>query len=146
MVFFNYLNFLSICLEFSITHRVGTERNRTIIFISVSHLFPTYFGLKWIHNGIFLIVWIFLLFFWNFLLRIEQERNGTIISIFSLSQPFSTYFGLKWSNNSFFFNFLNFFTIFTVFSITLRVGTKQNYKFYFLRFSSFSNQFWLEMN
>ena len=54
MVFFNFLNFFAILLEFSITRRVGTERNGPIIFIfSLSRPFPTYFGLKWSHNGIF---------------------------------------------------------------------------------------------
>ena len=44
---------------------IGSERNRTIIFIfSLSRTFPTYFGLKWSHNGIFLF---FFLFFWNFI-------------------------------------------------------------------------------
>ena len=39
------LNFFVIFLEFSITRRVGTERNDNFYF-SLSHLFPTYFGLK----------------------------------------------------------------------------------------------------
>ena len=46
--------------------RNGTERNNNFYF-PLSHLFPTYFGLKWVHNSIFFI---FLLFFWNFLLRV----------------------------------------------------------------------------
>ena len=46
-------------------------------------------SLKLSHNVIFFQ------FFWNFLLRVQQERNGTIIFIFSLSRPFPTYFGLK---------------------------------------------------
>ena len=102
------MNFLAICLEFSITHRVGTERNGTIIFISLSQLFPTYFGLKWIHNGIFSFFEFFLIFFWKMVLRIGQERNGTIIFIFSLSQPLQTYFGLKWGSNGIFLIFLIF--------------------------------------
>ena len=120
--------------------RVGLERNGTINFIfSLSHPSPTYFGLKWIHNGIFEFFcyffgifycgsgrngmkrndnfyfpcfsiyskllwlemkpqwyfWIFLLFFWNFLLRVVQERNRTIIFIFSLSWHFTAYFPLN---------------------------------------------------
>ena len=110
MVFLNFVNFFAIFLEFSITHRVVTERNDNFYF-SFSHPFANYFGLKWIHIGIFLIFWISLLFFWNFLLRIGQERNGTIIFIFFLSQHFPTYFGLKWGHNDI-FNFLNFFAIF----------------------------------
>ena len=45
-----------------------------------------------------------------------------------------------------FFNFLNFFALFFEFSITPRVRMKRNDNFYFLSFSVFSNQFWLEMN
>jgi len=41
--------------------------------------------------------------------------------------------------------FLNFFAIFFEISITRRIGTKRNDNFYFLSFSAFSNQFWLEM-
>ena len=50
LIFWIFLLFFF--LEFSITHRVGTERNDNFYF-PLSHLFPTYFGLKWIHNGIF---------------------------------------------------------------------------------------------
>ena len=54
---------------------------------------------------------IFLLFFWNFLLRVGWERNGTTIFIFSISRPFPTYFDLKWSPNGiiWFFYFSSFF-------------------------------------
>ena len=45
MVFFDFLNFFAIFLEFFITHRVGTERNDNIYF-SLSHPFLTNFGLK----------------------------------------------------------------------------------------------------
>ena len=101
-----FLNFFAIFLEFSITRRVGTE----IIFIfSLSLPFPTYFGLKWCHNGIFFI---FLLFFWNFLLCVRMERNETIIFPFLLSHPPSTYGSLKWSHNGIFEFFCYFFGIF----------------------------------
>ena len=36
MVFFNFLNFFVIFLEFSITHRVGTKRNDNFYFLSFS--------------------------------------------------------------------------------------------------------------
>ena len=53
-LFFSFLNFFPIFLEFSITCRVGMEWNGTIISIfSPSRPFPTYFGLKRSHNGIF---------------------------------------------------------------------------------------------
>ena len=52
MVFFNFLNFFAIFLEFSVTRWVGTEQNETKIFIfSLSLHFPTYFVLKRSHNG-----------------------------------------------------------------------------------------------
>ena len=122
MIFFNFLNFLLFCWNFQLHDR--QERNGMKIFIfSLSHNFPTYFGLKWTHNGIFfifslsrhfptyfgmkpkwyfLIFWIFLLFCWNFQLRVVQERNVMIIFIFTLSHPFPTYFRLKWSHNGIF--------------------------------------------
>ena len=54
VVFFNFLNFFAIFLEFSISRRVGTEQNETTIFIlSLSLRFPTYFVLKRTHNGVF---------------------------------------------------------------------------------------------
>ena len=54
MIFFNFFNFFAISLEFSITRRVGTDRNGTTIFIfSLSQPFLTYFGLKWGRNDIF---------------------------------------------------------------------------------------------
>ena len=67
MVFFEF--FCYFILNFLL--RVGSERNETkrLFLFSISEPFPTYFGLKWCHNGIFLIFWIFLLFFWNFQLR-----------------------------------------------------------------------------
>ena len=110
-----------------------------------------------------------MLFFCNFLFRIELERSGTIIFIFSLSGPFPTCFGLKGCHNFkmvflfslfhvilqpilaeneaivVFFNFLNFFAIFLEFSITRCVGAERTDNFYFLFFSAFSNLFWLEM-
>ena len=75
-----------------------------------------------------------MLFFFNFLFRFGLERNGTIIFIFSLSRPFPTCFDSKESYIMVFFNFLNFFAIIFEFSITLRVGTKRNGKFYILSF------------
>ena len=146
MVFFNFLNFLAICLEFSITHRVGTERNGTIIFIS---LFLIFFQpiLAWneliMVFLIFLIFWIFCYFFWNFLLHIRQERNGTIIFIFSLSQPIPTYFGLKWGSNGIFLIFwiflLFFFGIFYYTS-----GTERNDNFIFSLSQPFQAYFGLK--
>ena len=49
-----------------------------------------------------------MLFFWNFLLRVGWERNGTVIFIFSICQPIPTYFGLKRSHNRIFLIFWKF--------------------------------------
>ena len=141
MVFF--FNFLLFFWNFLL--RVGQERNGRIIFIfSISHHFTTYYGLKWIHNSIFLI---FFLFFLNFLLRDGKERNGTIIFILSQSHPFPTYFRQKRCHifSFLYFEFLEIFSYFLEFSITRRVRTKRNDNFCFLYFSSFSNLWWLEM-
>ena len=51
-VFFNFLNFLAIFLEFSITVRVRTKRNDSFFF-SLSQSFLNYFGLKWSRKRIF---------------------------------------------------------------------------------------------
>ena len=45
MVYFNFLNFIAISSEFSISRRVGTERNDNFYFLSFLP-FPTNFGLK----------------------------------------------------------------------------------------------------
>ena len=111
-------------LEFSITHRVGTERNGTIIFISLFLIFLQPI-LDW-NEFIMVFFYIFLLFFWNFLLHIGQEQNGTIIFIFSFSQPLPTFFGLKWSHNGIFLIFWIILLFFLEFSITHRVGTERN--------------------
>ena len=82
----------------------------------------------------------FLLFFWNFILRVEWEQNGTIVFIFYLFQPYPTYFDLK--PQRYFFNFL---AIFLEFSIPVRVRIHRNdFFFYFLSFSAFPHLFWLE--
>ena len=83
----------------------------------------------------------FLLTFWNFQLRVGQERNVMIIFIFSLSHPFPTYFRFKRSHNGIFLVFRTFLE----FSISRRVGTKQNDTFYILSFPAFYIRFWLDM-
>ena len=93
----------------------------------------------------FLIFWIFLLFWLNFLLPVGLERNGMTIFNFSLFF-FLFQTTLAWNEAIMvFFNFFNSFAIFLVFSITRRIGTEQNDNFYFLSLSSFSNLFWLQM-
>ena len=65
-----------------------------------------------------------MLFFWNFLLRVGWERNGTAIFIFSISRPFPIYFDLKWSPNViiWFFDFSSFFFL----NFLLPVGYERN--------------------
>ena len=75
--------------------RIGMEQNRTIISIfSISRPFPTYFGLKWSHNG---IVWYFDFFatFMEFSItrRIGTKRNDNFY--FHSSSTFSTLFWLQ---------------------------------------------------
>ena len=119
-MFFNFLNFYVIFLEFSITHRVGTKRNDNFLFSLFSILFQPI--LAW--NEFIMIFFNFLnffLFFWYFLLRIGKEQNGRIIFIFSISHPFTTCYGLKWIHNGIFFNFFSIFLNFL-----LRVGLERN--------------------
>ena len=91
---FFFFTFFAIFLEFYITRRVGTERNYNFYFLSFS-AFCVLFWLEMKPQPYFLIFLIFWLFYWNFLLRVGQERNGTITFFLLLSHPFPTYFGLK---------------------------------------------------
>ena len=142
-MFIIFFIFLLILLEFSITRRVGTKRNCNFYFFH-SSTFSNLFWLGMKPQRYFLIFLIFFLFFWNFLLRVEWEQNGTAIFIFSIPRPFPTYFGLEWSHNSIFW-FFDFFSLFLEFSIICRVRTERKDNFYFFSFSAFSNLFWLEM-
>ena len=92
-----------------------------------SRPFPTYLGSKRRRNGYLLIFCIFFLFFLNFLLRDEKERNGTeryflFYLIHILFQPIFT------RNVAILvvFYILNFLAIFLKFYITRGVGTKRN--------------------
>ena len=143
LVFYNFSNFFAICLEFSITLWVGTKRNDNLYSLSFSAI-SNQFLLKKNHSCIFLIFWIILQFFMNFLLRVGLERNGMIIFIFPVSRSIPTDYGLKWIHNSIFI-FSEFFSIFLEFSITRRVETKRNDNFCFPSFSALFNVFWLEM-
>ena len=53
MVFPNFLNFFAIFLEFPTTGRVGMLRNDFFLILSLSGPFPSYFGLKRGHDGVF---------------------------------------------------------------------------------------------
>ena len=64
-VFFNFLNFFAIFLEFSITVRVRTKRINSFFFL----FFSVFSKLLWLEKKPktnFWIFWIFLLFFWIF--------------------------------------------------------------------------------
>ena len=94
-------------MEFYITRLVGTKRNDNFYFLSFS-AFSNLFWLEMKPHRYFIIFW---LFYWDFLLRVGLERNGTITFIFLLSHPFPTYFGLNWILNDT-FQFLQFFCYF----------------------------------
>ena len=143
-VFFSFLNFFAIFLEFSITYRVETKRNDNFYFLSFS-VISNLFSLEMNRYWNIWICWMFLLLFWNFQFSVGYERNVMIIFIFSLSPPFPTYFWPRRTPWQYFLIFWIFLLFFLEFSITRRVGTERNGNFYFLSFSAFSNLFWLEM-
>ena len=66
MLFSNFLNCFAIFLAFSFPGRVETNQN-DFFFLSFSAI-PILFWLEKKLRWCFLIFWIFLLFFWNFLL------------------------------------------------------------------------------
>ena len=97
-------------MEFYITRWVGTKRNNNFCFLS----FSAFYSLFWLEmkpQPYFLNFLIFWLFYWNFLLCVVRERNGTITFIFLLSHTFPTYFGLKWILHDIFY-FLQFLILF----------------------------------
>ena len=90
-----FLNFFAFVLEFSITRRVGMERNGTIIFIfSLSRPFQTYFGLKGSHNGIFYFL-NFLTIFLEFSITRHVETERTENFYFFSFSAFSNLFWLE---------------------------------------------------
>ena len=134
MLFF--LNFL-LCIR--------SERNETIIFvIFLSHPPSSYSGFKWSHNDIFSFfqfLYYFVGIFYYALGRNETERKYLFSFFLGLFHPILALNEVI----MIFFYFFNFFAIFLEFSITRQVGTKRNYNFYFLSFSSSFNLFLLEM-
>ena len=106
MVFFNFLNFFTIFLEFSILWRVGTHQNDFFFSLFLS-LFQSIFA--W--NEAIMVFSNFLNFFPIFLEffipgRVGTHRNDFFFLfnflIFSLSRHFLTYLGLKRSDNGVF--------------------------------------------
>ena len=86
-----------------------------------------------------------MIFFWNFLLRIGQERNGTITFYFLFFPSFSNLLWLEMNPQWYFLIFLYFFASSLKFSITNRVGMERNDNLYFFTFSALSNLFLHEM-
>ena len=108
--FYNFLNFLAIFFGIFLP---GSSMNGILewnfVFPFSANLIP--FWHKIIPGRGFIIFWIFLLFFRNFLSRVEYERNSVVkffFHFFDLSHPVLA------KNNTWkrFYNFLNFFTIF----------------------------------
>ena len=99
-----------------------------IIFIfSLSQHFPTYFGLKWSHNGIFKFIKFFCYFSWIFSNasgRNETKHKFVFSLFFGIFQPI---FAWKRSHNCIFWIFLQFLLIFL-----LRVGLERSGKIIFI--------------
>ena len=108
LYFLNFWTYLQFLMNFLL--RVGLERNGMIIFIfPVSQSIPTYYGMKWSHNGSFYY---------------SSGWNGTeryfLFSLFLNVSPLI----LAWNEAVIvFYNFLNFFAFFLEFSITCHVRT-----------------------
>ena len=135
------MNCFAIFYEFFITSRVGTKPNDNFIF-PVSRSIPTYYGLKWSHNGIFIFSDFFFPIFLEFSIT---HRVGTKRNVNFCFPYFSAFFNVFWLEMKSQWYFFNFFPIFLEFSITRQVGTKHDDRFYFLRFSPLPPLFWLEM-
>ena len=119
--------------------RNGTERNDNFYF-SLSHLFPTYFGLIWIHNGIFVFFTIFMEF--SITLQVGTKRNDNFYflsfpafsNLFWLIMKLYWYFLIFWIFLLFFWNFL------------LHIGQERNGTIIFIvSISASSILFWLKM-
>ena len=92
MVFFHFLNFFAIFLEFSITRRVETERNDNFYFLSFSS-FSILFWLEMKPEWYFFSFLNFFTIFLEFSIthRVETERNDNFYFL-----PFSSFFNLFW--------------------------------------------------
>ena len=141
MVSFNFLNFFSIFLEFSITGREGTEWKDNFYFLYFTG-FSNLFFLE--ATMVFFNFLNFFLLFLNFLLHVGTERNGTKIFILSHSHPFPTYFRQKCCHVGIFLYFEFFGYFFEILYYALGRNETER-KFLFLSVSSFSNLSWLEM-
>ena len=124
--------------------RLKTHRNDFLFLFSLFLAFPNLFMIEKKLWWCFLVSWAFLLFFWNFLLRVGEEHIRTIFFLFSLflglSKPI-----LDWKEAKMVFsNFLNFFPIFFLIYYYRSVGTHRNDVFYFLSSWPFPTYFGLK--
>ena len=120
MVFFNFFKFFPIFLEFSIMRRVGTEWNRTIIFIS---LFFCQFQHIMAWNETTMVFWNFLNFIAIFLefsitRQVGMKRNDNFCS--PSFSAFSNLFWVKMKQQWYFLIFLNFLLFFWNFHLCVR--------------------------
>ena len=116
-----YVLIFWIILLFSSTRQVGTKRIDNFYLLT----FPAFSNLFWLIMKRHWYFLIFLLFSWNFLLHIGQERNRTKIFIFSLSQPLPTFFGLKWGSNGILLTFW-IFLLFFFWNFLLHIRLERN--------------------
>ena len=129
-------------MEFSITYRVGTERNDNFYFLSFSD-----FSYLKAWNEAIMVSFNFLNFFAIFLKfsimrRVRTKRNKNFY--FLCFSSFSNLLWLEMKPQWYFLFFLYFFAPFLEFSITHRVGTKRNDNFYFSLSLPFPTNFGLE--
>ena len=101
MEFLNFLNFVTIILEFSITRRVGTKRNDNFYFLS-SSAFPYLFWLEMNSYGYLLLLRILLLFLWNFQLWVgwvgtDRNNNFQYLSFLAFFNVFLIEKKPQWS-------------------------------------------------
>ena len=92
MVFFNFRNFFSIFLEFSITRRRGTKRNDNFCFLSFSAFFNVIWlemKSQWYFFNLFKLFSFFLEF--SITRQVEAEQNDSFYFL-----PFSAFPPLFW--------------------------------------------------
>jgi len=92
----------------------------------------------------FIIFLIFLLFFWNFLARVEYKRNSGLKFCFHFVALYLPVLAKNNAGNRF-YNFLNFFTIVFGISCPGRLWTEFGTKIFFFTFSAYLIPFWLKI-
>ena len=141
--FFNFFNFFWFFF-FNFLLRVLQELKGTIFLISsLSRSYPTYFGLKRNHNGVFFLIFCYL---FGILYYRSGKNSSERFFLFFLFLGLPQHILAQKEAKKVFSNFFNFFAFFLKFSMTGRAGTRRNdfFVFYFLSFSAFPNLFWLD--